>query len=131
MFDLNWWDNRRNNRRYDRPIVAPIHIKHVHSSVSYQWEIYQKYDQRGCASPSGCGALRPVPTKPIGRRPPGVSRLQWIQNIKQTIKPHTHWNDLQAADGNIRPIPIGVQILNMFNTGSRPTGMKSVVESAD
>ena len=26
---------------------------------------------------------------------------------------------------------IGVQILNMFNTGSQSTGMKSVVESAD
>ena len=24
-----------------------------------------------------------------------------------------------------------MQILNMFNTGSRPTGMESVVESAD
>ena len=29
------------------PIVTPIHIKHVHSSVSYQWAIYQKYNWRG------------------------------------------------------------------------------------
>ena len=26
---------------------ALIHIKHVHSSVSYQWAIYQKYDRLG------------------------------------------------------------------------------------
>ena len=38
-------------------IVAPIHIKHVHSGVSYQWAIYQKYDQRGHESPSGYGPL--------------------------------------------------------------------------
>ena len=29
------------------------HIKYVHSIVSYQWAIYQKYDQRGHASPNG------------------------------------------------------------------------------
>ena len=51
MFDLN--------RRYDLPIVlpivVPIQIKHVHSSVSYHWAIYQKYDRRGHESPSGYG----------------------------------------------------------------------------
>ena len=36
------------------PIVAPIQIKHVHFSVSYQWAIYQKY---GRESPSGYGPL--------------------------------------------------------------------------
>ena len=49
MFDLK--------RCYNGPIVAlvvaPIHIKHVHSSVSYRWAIYKKYDRRGCESPSG------------------------------------------------------------------------------
>ena len=49
------------NWRYIRPIVAPIaapiHIKHVHSSVSYRWEIYQKYDRRGHESPNGCEHL--------------------------------------------------------------------------
>ena len=29
--------DRRYNLCYDRPIVAPIHIKPVYSSVSYQW----------------------------------------------------------------------------------------------
>ena len=50
------------NRRYNRSIVAPIveliQIKHVHSSVSYQWAIYQKYDRRCHESPSGYGASR-------------------------------------------------------------------------
>ena len=49
MFDLN--------RCYNLPIVAPFHIKHIHSSVSYQWTIYQKYDRNGCESSSGYGAL--------------------------------------------------------------------------
>ena len=49
MFDMN--------RRYDRPLVPPIQIKHIHSSVSYQWAIYQKYNLCGCESPSGYGAL--------------------------------------------------------------------------
>ena len=38
-------------------IVAPIQINHVYSSFSYQWVIYQKYNQRGHASPSGYGPL--------------------------------------------------------------------------
>ena len=45
MFDMN--------RCYNRQIVPPIQIKHVYSSDSYQWAIYQKYDRRGHASPSG------------------------------------------------------------------------------
>ena len=45
MFDLN----RLYNRCYNWPIVAPIDIKHVHSSMIY--------DRRGCESPSGYGAL--------------------------------------------------------------------------
>ena len=49
MFDLN--------QRYNRPIVAPIQIKHVHSSVAYQWAIYKKYDRCGYESPSGYGSL--------------------------------------------------------------------------
>ena len=53
MFDMN----RRYNWPIVAPIVAPIHIKHVQSSVSYQWAIYQKYDRRGHASPSGYGPL--------------------------------------------------------------------------
>ena len=51
------------DRRYNRPIVAPIippieapiQIKHVHSSVSYQWAIYQRYDKHGSESPSRSG----------------------------------------------------------------------------
>ena len=42
----------------DRPENRqPIQIKPVHSSVSYQWAIYQKYDRRGHESPSGYGPL--------------------------------------------------------------------------
>ena len=33
-------------------------LKHVHSSISYQQGIYQRYDWRGCESPSGYGPLR-------------------------------------------------------------------------
>ena len=49
--------NRRYNWGYDRPIVPPFHTKHVHSSVSYQWATYQKYDRRGHESPNGYGPL--------------------------------------------------------------------------
>ena len=53
MFDWNW----RTVRQpivvlIIAPIVAPIHIKNVHSIVSYQWAIYPKYDRSGHASPS-------------------------------------------------------------------------------
>ena len=52
MFNMD----RCNNRPIVAPIVlpteAPIQIKHVHSSVSYQWATYQIYDRRGCESPS-------------------------------------------------------------------------------
>ena len=57
MFDLDRCFSQWYNRRYNRPIVAPIHIKHVHSTVYYQWATYQKYDQRGCELPSAYGAL--------------------------------------------------------------------------
>ena len=40
-------------------IVAPFESKHGHSSVSYQWAIYQNYYRCGCESPSGCEALDP------------------------------------------------------------------------
>ena len=49
------------NQRYNRPIlapiavVAPIQIKPVHSSVSYQQATNQKYDRCGHESPSGYG----------------------------------------------------------------------------
>ena len=42
--------------RYNQLIVALAHIKHVHSIVSYQLVIYQKYDRRGHPLPSGYGA---------------------------------------------------------------------------
>ena len=45
------------NRRYNRPIIAPICIKPVHSSLSYQQAIHQKYDRRGRELPSGYGPL--------------------------------------------------------------------------
>ena len=38
MFD----NDRHNNRPIVAPFVPPIQIKPVHSSVSYQWAIYQK-----------------------------------------------------------------------------------------
>ena len=45
------------NRRYNRPIVAPIvvpiQMKHVHSCESYQQATHPKYDLRGRESPSG------------------------------------------------------------------------------
>ena len=52
MFDLNWC--------HDWPIVAPIVVQiqiiyYVHSNVSYQWVIYQKYDRHGHESPGGYG----------------------------------------------------------------------------
>ena len=51
MFDLNRWYNRRYNWGNTWLIVALIHIKHVHSSVSYQWATYQKYNRCGHESP--------------------------------------------------------------------------------
>ena len=57
MFDLNWRYNQCYNQSIEVPIVAPIHIKYVHSSVLYQWAIYQKYDRHGHALPSGYVAL--------------------------------------------------------------------------
>ena len=50
MFDLN-------RRPILWAIVAPIQIKVVHSSLSYQQATYQKYDRRGQESPSGYGPL--------------------------------------------------------------------------
>ena len=49
------------------------------------------------------------------------------------LKAHTHWTDLQSADGNSLESTewIGLEILNMFNTGSRMTITKSMVELAD
>ena len=38
-------------------IVAPIYIKPVHSSVSYQQALCQKYDRRGRQLPSRYGPL--------------------------------------------------------------------------
>ena len=40
----------------------------------------------------------------------------------------THYTDLESSDGNNGQ---SREILNMFNTGSRPTITKSVVESAN
>ena len=57
MFYLNQRYNRRYDRRYNPPYVSPIHIKHVHSSVSYQWATYQKTDRHADELPSGYGAL--------------------------------------------------------------------------
>ena len=57
MFDLNQRYNQRYDWHYDRSNVLPIHIKHVHSSISYQWLTYQKYDRRAHELPSGYGAL--------------------------------------------------------------------------
>ena len=39
------------------PIVAQIHIKQIHSSVSYQWPIYQIFNRHGCEWPRGYVAL--------------------------------------------------------------------------
>ena len=39
------------------PIEPPNQIKHVHSCVSYQWPIYQKYNWRGHESPSRYGVI--------------------------------------------------------------------------
>ena len=53
MFDLN----SRYNRRYNRPILAPI----VDQTSTFQCPIpmgdLSKYDRRGHESPSGYGAL--------------------------------------------------------------------------
>ena len=50
MFDLN------------RPpilwaILVPIQIKPEYSNISYQQAIYQRYNRRGCESPSVYGPL--------------------------------------------------------------------------
>ena len=50
MFDLN-------RRLILRAVIAPIQIKDVHSSVSYQKATHKKYDQHGHESPSGYGPL--------------------------------------------------------------------------
>ena len=54
-FDQDRQYNQWYDRWYDRPIVPPIYIKPVYSSVSYQWAITQKYSRRGRESPSGYG----------------------------------------------------------------------------
>ena len=54
MFDLN-------KRSILWLIVAPIQIKHIHSSVSYQQAIHQKYDRCGDELPSGYGPLCNMP----------------------------------------------------------------------
>ena len=46
-----------NIKRHYKLIVARIQIKDVHSIVSYQWAINQKYNRRGSGSPCGYGAL--------------------------------------------------------------------------
>ena len=51
-----------NNRPIVAVIVSPIQIKHVHSSVSYQWAIYQEYNRRCHESPSGYGPLEAIIT---------------------------------------------------------------------
>ena len=53
MFNMNRWYNRPIVPLIVVLIVAPIQIKHVHSSVLYQSVISQKYDQCGQALPSG------------------------------------------------------------------------------
>ena len=69
MFNMNQGYKRPIVERIVAPIVLPIElpipIKHVHSCVSYQWATSQKYDQRGCGTPSGNGALA------CGRGTPG------------------------------------------------------------
>ena len=56
VFDNDW----HYNQCYNWPIEAPIQIKHVHSSVLYQWPIYIKYDRRGHESPRGYGASKTI-----------------------------------------------------------------------
>ena len=56
MFYMDRRYNQHYKRRYNQLIVALIHIKHVHSSLSYQQVIYQNYDWHGHESPSGYGA---------------------------------------------------------------------------
>ena len=53
MIDLNWRYNGLIVAPIVALIIAPFQINHVHSSVSYQWKIYEKYDQHGHESPSG------------------------------------------------------------------------------
>ena len=57
MFNVNWQYNRPIAALIVVPIVVLMEIKHVHSTVSYQWAAYQKYDPRGHALPSGYGSL--------------------------------------------------------------------------
>ena len=57
IFDLNRRYNWHYNCPYNQLILALIHIKFVHSSISYQWAINQKFDWRVCKSPSGYGPL--------------------------------------------------------------------------
>ena len=53
MFNMN----RRSNRPIGPPIGLPTQIIHVHSSVSYHWATFKKYDRHGHASPIGYGPL--------------------------------------------------------------------------
>ena len=57
MFDMNL-------RLILWPIVAPIDIKHVHSSVSYQQASFQIYDRCGEELRSGYGPLGLYSIKP-------------------------------------------------------------------
>ena len=49
LIDCHWYETLEcicliSNWRYNQPIGAPIHINDVHSSVSYQWAIFKKYN---------------------------------------------------------------------------------------
>ena len=59
MIGVRQWLRSLGPRRTDTEdnCIAQIQIKDVHSSVSYQWAIYQKYDWCGHELSSGHGAL--------------------------------------------------------------------------
>ena len=52
-----------------------------------------------------------------------------------SLKARSHWADFPSADCNSRPTYVGrfqaVTNINMFDRGSQPTIVKSVVELAD
>ena len=61
-------------------IVALNHIKHVYSSISYQWVINHEYDRHGHESPSRYGPLCSTTRK--GRRQnPSVASGDFLQRM--------------------------------------------------
>ena len=101
MFDLNRWPILW-------PIVAPIQIKHIHSSISYQQATHQKYDRCGDELPSGYGPLNSdLILEGLGQDenkkedPVGTRRMAISCRLLQPLVTHNRSWQLTAANGTL------------------------------